>query len=164
MLPNKRILLTTVFREGRRYDYWGSNTPNRFLRYTYPRICSFGLRFIKHNIPQIEILEYPSWKEFTEKISKGDYDTVGFSFYINEIPDVIRMIKFARENGVKEIWGGNYGVLTPGIEKHFDRVFIGYAEHEIAKELGVEIGEIKHYSGTPVEGRKGNRGRLGRKS
>ena len=153
MPSERKILFTTVFRKGKRYDYWGSNTPNRFLRYTYPRICSFGLRFIKRNIPQIEILEYPSWREYTEKIKKGNYDVVGFSFYINEVPDIIKMVEFARKHGVKEIWGGNYGVLTPGIEKYFDRVFVGYAEREIGKELGVEVNEIKHppiinYSGT----------------
>lgn len=148
----KKVLMTTVFREGSRYDYWGSNTPNRFSRYTYPRICSFGLRFIKHNIPQVEILEYPDWDGFCKKVKEG-WDVVGFSFYTNEVPDIIKMIDFARKNGVKEIWGGNYGVLTPGMDKYLDKTFIGYAEQGIAKELGVRLGEIRHppiinYSGT----------------
>lgn len=152
MLPDKKILFTTVFRERKKYDYWGTNTPDINLRYTYPRICSFGLRFIKHNIPQVEILEYPSREEFENKVREG-WDVVGFSFYTNEVPDIKKMVEFTRKEGVKEIWGGNYGAMTPGLEGYFDKTFIGYAEKGIAEELGIKLGEIKHppiinYSGT----------------
>jgi len=33
-------------------------------------------------------------------------DILGFSFYTNEVPKVIKMIEFARKLGIKEIWGG----------------------------------------------------------
>ncbi|MBN2544054.1 radical SAM protein [bacterium] len=103
-----------------------------------------GLRFLKINIPGIDILEYPTWQQFKDKLSSHKYDILGFSFYINEIPKIIRMIEHAREAGIKEIWGGNYGVLTPGLENHFDRIFVGYAEKQVAEHLGYKIERIKH--------------------
>ena len=114
----------------------------RFLRYRYKH-PSPGLRFLKQNIPQIEILEFPTWEEYREKLEEG-WDVVGFSFYLHETNKVLEMIGEARRQGVREIWGGNYGVLTPEIRKYFDRIFIGYAEEDVAKALGVELGEIRH--------------------
>ena len=140
----KRILFTTSVRRGRHYDYLETNSRRRLFRYSWPRTCSYGLRFLKQNLPEIEILEFPTWREYAKEIRKGDYDIVGFSFYINDVPDVLKMVEFARKSGVKEIWGGNYGVLTPGVEEHFDRIFTGYCEAEVAKELGKRIKRIKH--------------------
>ena len=45
---------------------------------------------------------------------------------------------------MKELWGGNYGVLTDGMEKKFDRVFYGYSEHEIAKLINYKLETVKH--------------------
>lgn len=155
MKSEKKILLTTAYRKGSLYDYFGVNTRVKFFRFTSYRLFSSGLRFIKQNVPGIEILEYPTWSEYRERIRKGNYDIAGFSFYIHEIPHVLEMIEFARANGVKEIWGGNYGILTKPIQKHFDKIFIGYAEHDVAKALGRKIGRIRHpplvfYIGTPA--------------
>lgn len=151
---DKKILFTTVYRKNRLYDYFEANTNLRFIRFSYPKIFSSGLRFIKQNIPEVEILEYPTLDEYKEKIRKGRYDIVGFSFYMFETYEILEMIKFARANGVKEIWGGKYGILTKPIEKYFDKVFVGYSEYEIAKMLNRRIEKIKHppliyYIGTP---------------
>jgi radical SAM superfamily enzyme YgiQ (UPF0313 family) len=35
----------------------------------------------------------------------------------------------ARLHGVKEIWGGNYGVLSPGLDKYFTKLVKGAGEH-----------------------------------
>jgi len=102
-----------------------------------------GLRFIKQNIPQIEILEFPSWKEFTNVLKKG-WDIVGFSFYTSETQEILRMADYARKTGVRELWVGNYGALNPLVKSTFDKVFIGYSENQIAQELGIEIGELIH--------------------
>lgn len=139
----KKILFTTVF-EKKPYDYWERNTRTDILRFSWIRRHALGLRFIKRNIPQIEILEYPTWDQYVQKLSSSDYDVVGFSFYINDTPKIIKMIEYARKVGIKEIWGGNYGVLTPGLEHYFDKVFIGYAEKQIGEELGIEVTRIKH--------------------
>ena len=154
MTLEKKVLLTTAYVD-KLYDYWEANNKSRIFRLTWIRRCSFGLRFIKKNLPDIEILEYPKWDEYVKKIKQGNYDIVGFSFYTHEIPEVLRMIEFAKKNGVKEIWGGNYGILNEDIKKYFDKTFIGYAEHDIAKALGTEINVIKHpimivQSGLPI--------------
>ncbi len=151
--PNKKILITTSYREdGAFYEYWGSNVKG-VVRYTYDKRNSNGLRFLKKNIPQIDILEYPSWNEYQDALKKG-YDIVGFSFFTYEVPRVMKMVEAAKKAKVPELWGGNYGALTYGMEDIFDRLFLGYSEMEVADEIGVEVEEIKHpmiidYVGTP---------------
>jgi hypothetical protein len=49
-----------------------------------PRVNSFGLRFIKQNVPEVEILEYPTWNEYVAKLGERDWDIVGFYFLLNE--------------------------------------------------------------------------------
>jgi len=43
-----------------------------------PRRISFGLRFLRQNIPEIEILEYPTRAEYRNALKKG-WDVVGYS-------------------------------------------------------------------------------------
>jgi hypothetical protein len=130
-----RVLFTTAYREGPLYDYWGSNTPNTLLRLGGKRVVSPGLRFLKQNVPAIEILEMPTADEFQQALRRG-WDIVGISFYLDETRRALEMIEQARRAGVTEVWGGNYGVLTPDVGDHFDRVFLGYAEEEVARALG----------------------------
>lgn len=149
MAPDRKVLFTTAYREKRRgkkgdtYDYAGTYVKRSLFRHTGLRISSFGLRFIKQNIPQIEILEYPTWEEYVAKLKEG-WDIVGFSFYLNEIDEIIQMAEYARTVGIRELWAGNYGTLTDGMEKCFDNTFIGYAEREIARALGKELDRIAH--------------------
>jgi radical SAM superfamily enzyme YgiQ (UPF0313 family) len=49
------------------------------------------------------------------------------------------MVQQARKEGVSEIWGGNYGALTPSVKYLFDRVFVGYSERQVAATLGQEM-------------------------
>lgn len=144
MSKDKKVLLTTSFIRDYNdlYDWVGTNIKWK-IRFSRPRAISYALRFIKHNIPNIEILEYPTLEEYITKLQNG-YDVVGFSFYLNEVIEIKKMIELARDAGVKEIWGGNYGVLTDGMEKYFDRIFSGYAEFEIAKALGKKLTTIEH--------------------
>jgi len=58
-----KILFTPSYVEKGYYDYLFENSRRRFFRFSWPRQISFGLRFIKQNIPSIEILEYPTWEE-----------------------------------------------------------------------------------------------------
>lgn len=137
----KNILFTTVYLPNKksRYDYLSSNSKNRLFKFFLPRIESAGLRFIKQNIPEIEILEYPTWKEFQQKLAEKKWDIVGFSFFMNEIHEIIKMVKYTRKKKIPEIWAGNYGALTKEIIHYFDRVFVGYSEIEIAKLLGRKL-------------------------
>ena len=139
----KRILLTTVCRDSKKtYDYWAQNVSKK-VRYSFNKYASIGLRFIKANVPEIEILESPFMSDYEAALDRG-YDVVGFSFYTHNIPAILEMARMAREKGVKELWAGNYGAITYGMEEHFDRIFTGYAEHTIAKEMGRKINRLKH--------------------
>ncbi len=44
-----RTLISTAYRDGPLYDYWGSNTPHTLLRLSARRFISPGLRFIRQN-------------------------------------------------------------------------------------------------------------------
>ncbi|HEV2489323.1 MAG TPA: radical SAM protein [Candidatus Acidoferrales bacterium] len=139
-----RILLTTVTREPDYYDYYRENAPENFRwRFRMPRRISFGLRFLRQNLPELNLLEYPTRAEFSRALQKG-WDTVGFSFYLEETPRILQMAEEARRAGVKQIWAGNYGALTPAIQPHFDHVFTTYAEEEVARLLGKNVDSIQH--------------------
>ena len=151
---DKKVLLTTPYRTKKeKYEYWGSNVSG-FLRYTYDKQNSNGLRFLKKNIPEIDILEFPSQKEYRKSL-KNDYDIVGFSFFTYQIPRIKEMVQEAKKENDPELWAGNYGALTYGMEDIFDKIFVGYSEEEMAEELGTKIDKLKHpmivdYVGTPI--------------
>jgi len=109
-----------------------------------PRTISFGLRFLRQNLPGVEILEYPTRAEFSAQLKKG-WDAVGFSFYLEETNDILAMAAEARRAGVGQLWAGNYGALTPSIRSHFDHVFTGYSEDSVGQLLGASgLDEIQH--------------------
>jgi len=139
---HSRILLTTTYKTEDYYDYFGANakTPLRFMS---KRDISWGLRFLKQNVPGLEILEYPTWEEYVKKLKEG-WDVVGFSFFTNEVPEIIEMAEEARRRGIKELWAGNYGALEKGVQEYFDRVFIGYAERSIGELLGYKVERVIH--------------------
>jgi radical SAM superfamily enzyme YgiQ (UPF0313 family) len=139
-----RVLLTTRCRDAGLYDYFRENAPRDFRwRFGMPRTISFGLRFLRQNIPNLHILEYPTHAEFAEQLKKG-WDAVGFSFYLEETNDILAMAAEARRAGVPELWAGNYGALTPAIQSHFDCAFKSYSEDAVAQKLGVQLDEVQH--------------------
>ena len=105
---------------------------------------AIGLHFLKENIPSLDILEFPQWEEYEQAITRG-YDVVGIGFYTTNYYDAVKMAKMAREAGVREVWAGNFGALTPGAALFFDRVFSGCAERELKLALENKVlEEIKH--------------------
>jgi len=139
-----RILLTTRCRDSGLYDYFRENAPRNFRwRFGMPRAISFGLRFLRQNLPDLTILEYPTRAEFSTQLKKG-WDAVGFSFYLEETNDILALAAETRQAGVRELWAGNYGALTPSIESHFDQVFTSYSEDALAQRLGIRLDEIQH--------------------
>jgi radical SAM superfamily enzyme YgiQ (UPF0313 family) len=138
-----KILFTTAYigKEGV-YDWFKYHCPEPF-RLTAPSVLHPGLRFINANLPQIEILEFPTWHQYISKIAEG-WDIVGFSFFTHETNKIIEMTDYARKAGVSTLWGGNYGAMNPFLDGLFDRVFVGYAEWEIAETLGVKIERLVH--------------------
>jgi len=139
-----RILLTTRCRDSGLYDYFRENAPQNFRwRFGMPRRISFGLRFLRQNLPGISLLEYPTRAEFSAALRRG-WDAVGFSFYLEETNDILEMAEEARAARIPELWAGNYGALTPSIQSHFDRVFTSYSEASLAELLSVRLEEIVH--------------------
>jgi radical SAM superfamily enzyme YgiQ (UPF0313 family) len=137
-----RILFTTPFCE-EYYDYFRENSPPAVPRLSYPRMASYGLRFIKQNLPFITILEYPTWEQYAEIVSQ-DWDIVGFSFFTPDYPRVEKMARHARQSGVRQLWGGSYGSLIPEAGRLLDTTVVGYGERAIAKILGIEIPALVH--------------------
>jgi len=140
-----RVLFTTIYRnEKEPYDYIGANSRSRWFRFRWPRNQSFGLRFLKQNIPEIEIMEFPTFDEYKKRLAEG-WDVVGLSFYLSETEEALEMADFARASGtVAEVWAGNYGALTPEIKERFDRVFVGYAENQVAPHFNRTVERIVH--------------------
>jgi radical SAM superfamily enzyme YgiQ (UPF0313 family) len=139
-----RILLTTVDRDLGLYDYFRENAPAGFLwRFHMPRRISFGLRFLRQNLPEIEILEYPTRAEYVQTLKRG-WDAVGFSFYLEESNRILEMAEEAHRAGVRQLWAGNYGALTPSLQGSFDQVFNGYSEEAVAQTLGKTIESVQH--------------------
>ena len=153
----KKVLITTIpienislaARVGRRGDK--TDTPEECFHaadsleyisgYT---MHNYATQFLKANIPSIDILEYPTWDEYNEALKKN-YDVVGVSFWTYTTIEAIKMADLARQAGVSEVWGGGHGVSTPGIEKHFDRLFAGYSEYELKPLVeGKELTHLRH--------------------
>jgi radical SAM superfamily enzyme YgiQ (UPF0313 family) len=95
---------------------------------------NYATQFLEANIPEADILEFPTWGEYTDALDNG-YDYVGISFWTYTSGDAARMANMAREAGVKEVWGGGHGIDTPGVDVHFDRLFPGYGEFEVYELL-----------------------------
>ncbi len=106
-------------------------------------IPGWGLYWLKENVPGIEILDNPTWETVETELRKG-VDILGISFYTSQHDETIRLIEMGRKYGAT-IWGGNYGIQTPGIAKHFDRIFWGSAEKEVYEFLyGEPLPKLKH--------------------
>jgi radical SAM superfamily enzyme YgiQ (UPF0313 family) len=141
----KRVLLTTVYNKLNVITDMVAEHVK-----TYPRAgavvrVSPGLRFLKQNVPEVEVLEYPTWEEYAEKLKEG-WDVVGFSVYLYQIPEILEMVEYARAQGVPEIWAGNYGAPVPAIEEVVDRVVVGPGFDEVAGLFGysLDLERIEH--------------------
>jgi len=96
----------------------------RFFRAHTP---AMGIRFIAENYRDVEILEYPSLDAYERRLAEG-IDVVGISFFTYQMDETARMVQLAREYGVKEVWGGGWGIDTPGAKDLFDRSVGGFGE------------------------------------
>jgi radical SAM superfamily enzyme YgiQ (UPF0313 family) len=124
------------------YQSWTAMSPAALqLRVSNP---PFGLHFIRANVPGVDILEYPTWGEYRAALA-GGYDVVGISFFTWTVPAALEMAEMARRAGAAEVWGGNYGVTTPGVDTHFNRLFFGNCESAIHEALhGEPLAELEH--------------------
>jgi pyruvate-formate lyase-activating enzyme len=104
-----------------------------------------GLRFIQANVPDVEILEYPTWQEYRDKLRSERWDMVGISFYTWSTPVAIEMAGAARDAGVQDIWGGNYGAIGPNLAQHFTRLIKGPGEDPVHRYVyGRPLEHVRH--------------------
>ncbi len=147
LTTNPRVLLCTTYRRfsGVYVEMINDNFQHKPFSPCMPRTACIGLRFIKRNVPEVELLEYPLWEEYKAKLKEG-WDVVGFSCYQSEITEIKRMIAEARRQGVREIWAGNYGALDKPLQSLVDRVVIGPGENAVAGLFGRRVpdDQIKH--------------------
>lgn len=77
---------------------------------------SFGLYLMAENLSvQTAVLDFPTWKEFTEELEKG-YTHVGISFIVPNVMKARRMARYVRDHHpeTKIILGG-YGTIIPDL-------------------------------------------------
>ncbi|MCH9647343.1 MAG: radical SAM protein [Deltaproteobacteria bacterium] len=139
----KRVLIASAWQNSsREYDIAVWKKKQNPFSVNASMTEHFGLRFLKANVPEVSILEYPTKEQFLDELKKG-WDVVGVSFYINETQDAIEMAKAARNSGA-EVWAGNYGALNQEMEPHFDRLFTGWGEQAMAELIGREPAPLIH--------------------
>jgi len=155
--PKMKVLVTTVHREAiaptarfHRREIPTRNSEECFAAannieyinsFTLP---NYATRFLKANLPSIDVLEYPTLEEYRDAL-KNRYDAVGISFWTYTSWEAHAMAAMAKEAGVREVWGGGHGTSTPGIAKYFDRVFSGYSEYDLKPLIeGVELTDFEH--------------------
>ncbi|HKU49065.1 MAG TPA: radical SAM protein [Nitrososphaera sp.] len=131
----------------------GSQTPNfitkidkqgrhRWLNAYTP---AMGIRFIAENFGGIDVLEYPTMQDFEKLLERDHYEVVGISFLTSQTEQAIAMGQIARKHGAKEVWGGGWGIDTPGARTHFDRSFSGYGEQQLLSVIGNRAkGKMRH--------------------
>ena len=73
----------------------------------------------------------PTADQYRRILARG-WDVVGVSFYLDETR-ALEMVAEARRRESPRYGVATTGCLTPEVRHHFDRVFLGYAEEEIAQ-------------------------------
>lgn len=157
MDKKKRVLITTIpgteIAKEARVKNWPVTYRNaeecfkaaNNIEYVNGFTCpNYATEFIRANFPSLDILEFPTWEEYEDKL-KNKYDVVGISFWTYTSSQAIKMAKLAREQGVKEIWGGGHGIDTPGIEQYFDELIPGYGEFKLSELINNRpLKTVKH--------------------
>jgi len=142
---NPRILITTAYRHSRGdfYDAFGDNILT-YPRFSFLRTTQSGVRFIKQNVPEIEVMEFPLWREYVAKLNQG-WDVVGFSFFHHDLGEILEMAEEARRQGIRQIWAGGYGAFSVESAQFADRIFTGYVEKQLNRELfGRKLDRLRH--------------------
>jgi hypothetical protein len=130
MLMKKKLLLTAVFGPYGVKDEYGeelgsqmellNNQITREQGVHSPRqsYWSFGLYLMAENISvDTTVLDFPSWRQFTEELKKG-YSHIGISFIVINVPRAKRMAEYVRAHHPEmTIILGGYGTIIPGLKQ-----------------------------------------------
>lgn len=106
---------------------------------------AMGIRFIAENFEGVDVLEYPSNQELERALENG-VDVLGVSFLTSQMDEARKISELAKSHNVKEVWGGGWGIDTPGAKRYFDRSFSGYGERLLAPIIGDRLtsSNIRH--------------------
>ncbi|MBN2040171.1 MAG: radical SAM protein [Spirochaetes bacterium] len=128
-----KLLLTGVFKPYGVTDEYGEALCSMELLYNQvtreqgihsPRSnnLSFGLYLLAENIQtQSTVLDFPSWKNFTNEVDKGQYTHIGISFIVPNVLKAHRMASYIRRHApdIKIILGG-HGTAIPDLQNMVD--------------------------------------------
>jgi hypothetical protein len=83
---------------------------------------SFGLYLLAENINiPTTVLDFPSWKDFTWEIDRGEYSHVGISFIVPNVLKASRMVEYIRQKSPQtKILLGGHGAAIPDLKKVID--------------------------------------------
>src|SRR5215831_8592803 len=111
---------------------------------------SYDTAFLEANVPGPTYLELPFQQEIDDHLASRQFKVLAISAYTWMIPWALKLAEKARRDyGVREVWLGGYGVMTPEprIRNLFDRLFWGYGEGLLRQAIGlpsIKPSEIKH--------------------
>jgi len=111
---------------------------------------SYDTAFLEANVPGPTYLELPFQHEIDDHLASRQFKVLAISAYTWMIPWALKLAEKARRDyGVREVWLGGYGVMTPEprIRNLFDRLFWGYGEGLLRQAIGlpsIKPSEIKH--------------------
>lgn len=131
---------------------WFAHHPLAYPEEYQPSVKSrsYEIAFLKENVPGPTYLELPMQEEIEQALRDGDFKVLAITAYTWMIPWALKLAEKARkEYGVREVWLGGYGIMTPEprIRELFDRLFWGYAEGTFREAIGLSYmkpSEIRH--------------------
>ena len=121
---------------------WFAHHPLAYPEEYQPSVKSrsYDVAFLELNVPGPTYLELPLQAEIEAALSTGQFKVLCITAYTWMIPWALKLAEKARRDyGVREVWLGGYGVMTPEprIRELFDRLFWGYAEDTFRQALGL---------------------------
>ena len=94
---------------------------------------------------------YPNWRSSStrhelssQKQSRRDGMSWASPSTWKKLTEFFKWLRKAHRAGVKQLWAGNYGALTPSVQPNFDEGFTGYSEQAVAQHLGKTLDHLQH--------------------
>jgi Radical SAM superfamily len=131
---------------------WFAHHPLAYPLEYQPSVKSraYEVAFLEANVPGPTYLHLPTQAEIEAHLASGDFTVLAITSYTWTLPWALDMAERARRDyGVKEVWLGGYGVMTPEpkLRVLFDRLFWGYSESNFRVAIGLaplSVREIEH--------------------
>lgn len=122
---------------------WFAHHPLAYPEEYQPSVKSrsYEIAFLQENVPGPTYMELPLQAEIDAALASGQFTVLAISAYTWMIPWALKMAERARcEYGVREVWLGGYGVMTPEprLRELFDRLFWGYSEGLLREAIGMK--------------------------